>query len=377
MNPSEQVIDTIPPEAFEDEDDIVDAAVQDAVDVPEEYRHWYPDSFMVAILGHRGSGKTTLMARFLLNRLALGYQIYTNLELYPEKAGIHNAPKPLQLDDLLSFELSLQQAAIGIEELGTWVETMRAASTTNILLNKFFQLCIRKKGLEIFFTNQSPRLPGAIWEQIDLKITGQDLFYSPWAREEGNVAKGTTFCYEAEDISGIFTGYPGLTRAFMLRQANQLWNKFNSYQMFNPFQWAQKTQIEGQRKILNVEDGEIYTEGEEDLRDFQKVQKQYNPAVTKVWQNFDSKGVMDFINRHKVLARETDDRAVFKITAWRRAMSGLKGQSRKDVEAEFKGLMALAKEKAISRFTNHNQLIELAKPEHLIGHQIFTEANEQ
>jgi hypothetical protein len=58
-------------------------------------------------------------------------------------------------------------------------------------------------------------------------------------------------------------------------------------------------------------------------------------------------------------------------------MSGLKGQSRKDVEAEFKGLMALAKEKAISRFTNHNQLIELAKPQHLIGHQIFTEANEQ
>ena len=38
MNPSEQVIDTMPPEAFDDEDDVVDAAVQDAVDVPDDNR---------------------------------------------------------------------------------------------------------------------------------------------------------------------------------------------------------------------------------------------------------------------------------------------------------------------------------------------------
>ena len=142
-----------------DETDLLDIAEQDADEVDEELRQWFPTEYVVAIVGHRGGGKSVLLARYLLNGLIRGYPVFTNLELYPEKLGIDKPQQSLELDNLLSFDPNLSNAIIGIEELGTWIERMRTISTTNILVSKFFQLFIRKKGLRIFFTNQSPYLP--------------------------------------------------------------------------------------------------------------------------------------------------------------------------------------------------------------------------
>jgi len=345
---------------FADEEDILEAAVEDAEEVSEEFRQWFPTEYVIAILGHRGGGKSILLARTLFTGLIKGYPVFTNLELYPEKLGIDKAQHPLELDNLLSFDPNLSEAIIGIEELGTWIERMRAVSTTNIIVNKFFQLFIRKKGLRIIFTNQSPYLPGGISEQVDLIIHAHDLFYTEWGRE-ANLAKGTTFYYVAYDKSGIFTGHPGTTWAFGLRKANRLWDKFNSYQMFDPLQWARKTRITGGETILDLDEGEMYAAGEEGLRAWQKNVGSYSVILNKILGSYQSTGFLDLAEKYKAV-QDLPDRMIFSVDGLRKALTHLKGNKRKEAEKTYQELRVLAGGGQIARFGPGHEIIELAKP---------------
>lgn len=268
-------------EEYVDAEDFIDSAGLDSLELPEELKGWFPSEYVVAILGHRRSGKTTLMAHHLLKAVKKGLSVYTNLEIYPEKLGVplERVQKPLGLDDLLAFDMAMSEAVIGIEEIGTWVETMRAQSNTNILLSKFFQLFIGKQKLRIFFTNQSEHLPWWIWQQVDLSIQAHDMFYTEWGREN-NLAKGTSFYYIAQDKSGIFTGQPGFVWTFGLRKANHLWDKFNSYQQFDPYLWARKTELVGEKKVVDMDTGQMYTTGEYSMEKQQEMLEQYDTFIT-------------------------------------------------------------------------------------------------
>ena len=151
---------TLPPdtEEYEDTDEVLEAAVEDAEDVSDEYKSHFPPEYVVGILGHRGGGKTALMAYFLLNCLAAGEEVFTNLNLYPDKVGIKKQPHPLDQDSLLQFDKSIEKAVLGIEEVGMWYERRRGMSTTTIIQDKWLQLVIRKMGIRAFYTNQSPLL---------------------------------------------------------------------------------------------------------------------------------------------------------------------------------------------------------------------------
>lgn len=343
-----------------DETDLLDIAEQDAGEVDEELRQWFPTEYVVAIVGHRGGGKSVLLARYLLNGLIRGYPVFTNLELYPEKLGIDKPQQSLELDNLLSFDPNLSNAIIGIEELGTWIERMRAISTTNILVSKFFQLFIRKKGLRIFFTNQSPYLPSGIWEQVDMVINAHDLFYSEWGKE-ANLPKGTTFYYIARDVSGIFTGHPGTTWGFALRKANKLWPLFNSYQQFDPYQWARKTRITGADMILDLDEGEYYKAGEQDIRAQQEAIKQYSVVLTQLHRAWDNT-LIKLARENNAITQDLPDRLVFSVGKLDNAILGLKGKKRKEAEKYYKELRKHAGEGHVARFGPEHKIIELAKP---------------
>ncbi|MBV6342850.1 hypothetical protein, partial [Candidatus Magnetobacterium casense] len=79
-------------EEYESEDDILEAAVEDADEVDDEYRNPFPPEYVVGQIGHRGGGKSALLAYFLFNCLAAGDTVFTNLELHPEKLGIEKKP---------------------------------------------------------------------------------------------------------------------------------------------------------------------------------------------------------------------------------------------------------------------------------------------
>ena len=358
---SEQAIVTMPRDIveYDDDDDLLELAAEDSDDVDDEYKVWFPTEYIVGILGHRGGGKSAALAHYLFNCLAAGCNVFTNLELYPDKLGIDNKPYPLDLNNILNFDMSLEQAVLGIEEIGTWVERKRAMSTTSILLEKFWQLIIRKRGLRIFFTNQSPLLPGGLSEQTDIVHQAFDVFFCDWAREY-DIAKGTTFYYMTTDRTGLF-GMPGRTWKVSLRKANRLWGTFNTYQMFDPYQWARKTMIKGGEQVIDIESGESYSASEEGIRAWQKNVSAYSIALTKIIGSYESAGFIDMADRHEALT-DLPDRYVFSVHQLRKGLTNLKGTKRKQAEGAYNELFALASQGQLARFGPRHESIELAKP---------------
>ena len=344
-----------------DEDDLIEGAACDAEDIDEDLRRWEPEDYVVAIVGHRGSGKTALMARCLLYGLAQGIPVYTNLELHPEKCGLDKGHQALTLEHLLTFDQTLNKAIIGIDELGTWIERMRAMSTTNILLSKFFQLFIRKRGLRIFFTNQSPRLAAAIAEQVDLMIEGYDMFYSDWGREAG-LAKGTSFLYTATDISGIFTGRPGTSWRWGLRKAYRLWPLFDSYQMFDPYQWARRTRLIGGETIVDLDTGEIYGADEEPMRIAQSEIKQYNLFLSKLYRDWARTGFLETARQFQAVLHESPAHLTLSVDRLRNAITRLTGKKRKQFEQDYNELRSIASLGKVAKFSMGLDVIEIAKP---------------
>jgi len=346
-------------EEYEDITTLLEDAARDADEIPEEYKHWFPTEYIVGILGHRGGGKSLLLAHYLFNCLRAGCTVFTNLEMYPEKLGIDNKPYPLDFDHLLRFDPALHEAVLGIEEVGMWLERKRGMSTTSIIAEKFLQLVIRKQGLRIFFTNQSPLLPSALVEQTDIVHQAFDVFFCDWARE-ANLAKGTTFYYVTTDRTGI-GGKPGRTWTVALRQANKVWNTFNTRQMQDPFQWARKTVIKGQEQIIDIDEGASYSASEEGIRAWQQEVKAYSIALNKIINSYQSTGFMDLATKYNAV-QDLPDRMVFSVDGLRKALVNVRGKKRQDAERAYEELRVLAGQGQLARFGPRHEFIELAKP---------------
>ena len=352
---------TLPPaiEEYEDEEAILDDAAASGDEVDDQYRNPFPPDYVVGQLGHRGAGKSALLAYFLFNCLAAGDLVFTNLELHPEKLGITNKPLPLDQDHLLKFDPRLERAVLGIDEVGTWFDRFRAMSTTNILQSKFLELVIRKQGIRLFYTNQSPRLPGALIEQTDIIYRGYDVFFCDWARET-NIAKGTTFMYTVSDETGIF-GQIGRTWQVSLKRANRLWGAFDSYKVSDPYAWARKTIIKGGEQMIDLDSGEAYSASEEGIRAWQAEVQAFSIALTKLRDSYESVGFMDLARKHKAV-QDLPDRFVFSIDRLRKALVRTRGQQRKAAEAAYKELLTLAQQGQLAKFGQGNMSIALAKP---------------
>jgi len=140
-------------EEYDGPQSFIDDVAQDYGDLEPDSDIWMPSEYVIFYTGPRGSSKTIQLARHALLGLAQGLKVFTNLELYPEKAGITTQPKPVNLEFLLSFDDELEDAVIMISEIDTWFDRMRETSTGNRLGGKFLQQ-LRKKGLRIGFDTQ-------------------------------------------------------------------------------------------------------------------------------------------------------------------------------------------------------------------------------
>ncbi len=68
-------------EEYEDEEEVLEAASEDADEVSDEYRNPFPPEYVVGQLGHRGGGKSALLAYFGFNCLAAGEDDHCFLSL--------------------------------------------------------------------------------------------------------------------------------------------------------------------------------------------------------------------------------------------------------------------------------------------------------
>jgi len=346
-------------EEYESEEDILEAATEDADEVDDEYRNPFPPEYVVGQIGHRGGGKSALLAFFLFNCLDSGDTVFTNLELHPEKLGIKNQALPLDQDHLLKFDPMLQRAVLGIDEIGTWFDRFRAMSTTSILQSKFLELVIRKQGIRLFYTNQSSRLPGPLVEQTDVIYQGYDVFFCDWARET-NIAKGTTFLYNVIDRTGIF-GQINRQWRVSLRRANRLWDAFNSYKVADPYAWARKTIVKGGEYIKDLDSGETFPASEEGVRAWRADVAANSEILAMLIAKYKTAGLIRIAESHDAI-KELPDRLVLSVNGIRKGLVSLTGAKRTKAEKAYNHLRVLANQGVLAQFANGQAYIELAKP---------------
>lgn len=248
---------------YDDLGDLIDAVAQEYSGHVPSPGGSFPREYVVYYSGPRGSSKTLQLARHSLLALKQGIKVFTNLELYPEKAGIKMLPQPVDLQFLLSFDESLMDAVITISEIDTWFDQMRQTSTGSRLGGKFLQQ-LRKKGLRIFFDTQD-YLPGNIMRQVDKLIIGHDFVFTDWGREN-QIPEGTTFYYDCWDYSGRFTGHRGRYWREVLYHAERVWPLFNTYKIHDPMEFARKFKIVGGEMEYDINTHEMYDPAEREDR---------------------------------------------------------------------------------------------------------------
>lgn len=347
-------------EEFTDAEDFLENA-QDDKGLPENLKYYFPDEYVELNLGHRGGGKSVRGARKALLGLKAGLHVFTNYELYPEKIGVDNKPRPLDLEFLLSFDTALNNSVILIGEVDTWVERKRAMSTSSILVEKFLHQ-LRKRGLRVIMDTQSPSLPSVILNQVDLMVECHDSYYTDYGREH-ELYKGTNFFYMEEDHSGIFTGTPGRRWITAIGNANRLWPLYNTYQIFDPWQWARKVEMVGDKMVFNMDEGRMYTSGEHNLELEQKEIRQFNTLLKGEYRAWGNDFVELAIQAGAVL-EEMPNRWRFSIDRIQKAMALLKGKRKKALETTLGELQALASKSNgyLARIDRGDNVIELAKP---------------
>jgi hypothetical protein len=347
-----------PPE-YDDLEDLLDAVAPDYASSDLVTQDYFPEEYVVYYTGPRGSSKTIQLARHALKGLANGEKVFTNVELYPDKAGIKNQANPVGLEFLLSFDESLTDAIIVISEIDTWFDRMRETSTGNRLGGKFLQQ-LRKKGLRIFLDTQD-YLPGVLMRQVDKLVYCHDFFFTQWGRDR-SLPKGTTFYYDCYDYSGIFTGWRGYHWREALYHAERIWPLFNSYQIYDPLQFARKIKVVGGEMEYDMSSKELSSPGERRLKLQESQIREYSLILTKILREWESTKFMKGLLEHHAIIDDLPDRLTISTDAVKKYLSGLGGKARRIAEEQYNELRVHASAGHIAAFGPEQKFIELAKP---------------
>lgn len=326
--------------------------------VEDESKIWFPDDYVEGIFGVRGSGKSMIMARKLLLGLAAGNSVFTNLTLHPELCGIKGEALPLILEQMVSFDPILNKGVMGIEEIGTWIRRERAMATSTQLLEQFLTQ-LRKRGLRILFTNQSTRLPQDLWDQVDLVTYAKDMYFTPYGQEWG-LRKGTKFIYCHIDKSGLFLGRRGHWFTG-LENGQNLWNKYDSYQVQDPLQAFRRVRVTGGDMILDADDGQVYGGNDAALLSEEKRLRRYDTVITRVWRQWSGTLLTRAMVEGAVLD-ETPDKVRLSVDKIHKMILGLKGKERQRATEAWRDLRILAGGGKLAQWKQGQASIELLKP---------------
>jgi len=100
---------------------------------------------IVGVQGGLGSGKTLLIARYLVKDAFRGRSVFSNFQLN----GIDF--EPLDIRKLLNDEVDLQDVSVGIDEFTVFADCRTSMSNTMIT---YFILQTRKRNVCLYYTTQ-------------------------------------------------------------------------------------------------------------------------------------------------------------------------------------------------------------------------------
>lgn len=346
-------------EEIEDVEDLLDDISYDSDEIPESAYNDFPDDYVIGICSLRGTGKSALLAYHELTGLQNKEHIFTNLPLFPEKADIYQTPNPLILDQLLSFDPVLDKAVLGIEELHTWIQKKRPMATSAIMADEFLRQ-IRKRVIRVIFTDQSISLPRDVERDIDLYVQGLDMRWTDYGREN-NIPKGTIFLYQVTDMSTRFTGHRFKQWQFTLSFANRLWDKFDSYKIYDPFEAFKKYKIVGGERTFDIDERKFYKAGErEAFIDEAALQRRFL-LLQNVWRSFNM-DLLDVAGDCNAILSDTEREIELSVQKLRTAISQLRGKKREAAEQTYNGLRLLASGNEMAQYRSGKKVIALRKP---------------
>jgi len=81
-------------DGFIDEEEIIEVAAQESQHISDQYRAWFPDDYFIGIIGHRGSGKDILLAKYALTSLKTGTRYSPTLPFTPRYTALRTQRNP-------------------------------------------------------------------------------------------------------------------------------------------------------------------------------------------------------------------------------------------------------------------------------------------
>lgn len=137
------------------------------------------NTYVIGIIGPKGSGKTVLLAYLLYKDYLSGRSIVSNFDL----AFDH---KQRNFSELVKLPDFLQNATAGYDEFHLAVDSRRSTSKTNIDFDTFLSQ-LRKLNCILIYTTQ-------IFEKLDKRVRNQtDILIFPVEDREG------VFIYDIKD----------------------------------------------------------------------------------------------------------------------------------------------------------------------------------
>jgi len=218
-------------------------------------------SLVSGITGPRGSGKSLLLAYLGVMDMKHGRRIVSNIDIHgPVKRRgklVEVKSELLSFDAILSLSETLEECVVCIDEINLWFSSMRAMSNANRIAGNFTQL-IRKRNISLNYTTQNFKwVDGMIRWQTDLLVACQDIFHTPYGKEEG-IGRGEYIRYITVDRSGYLTGipyevsgkyYPGIL------EARPIWPYYDDKHVVDPWEAMSKVELKRQTKIVDLTGG--------------------------------------------------------------------------------------------------------------------------
>ena len=127
------------------------------------------NNLVVGIKGLKASGKTLLLTWLLFREYLLGKMIYVNYKVFfPHKI--------IDVQKMVTLNIELQNAVIGIDELHMVCDSRRSGKKQNILMS-YFILQSRHRSVNFYYTTQfDGQVDKRIRDNTDINMVCENLY---------------------------------------------------------------------------------------------------------------------------------------------------------------------------------------------------------
>jgi len=208
--------------------------------------------YVVAFVGPRGAGKTLSMSYLAIRDMLAGRPVFANYDIHWNG----HRSQPLDTADWLTLSSKLDGATICLAEIQLWADSRRTLTVMNRLLG-YLTMQTRKRAMSFYYTIQEfSWLDARLRWLTDVLIFCQDVAPTPWGRQN-KLERGTLINWLVYDLSGLISGKPYQLLGRLRLKAKPLWQAYDSYQTFEPWEGFSKVSVKADEYVIDARGQEL------------------------------------------------------------------------------------------------------------------------